>query len=329
MIVKSYDYKKIDLKKNNIILLYGKNEGYKKEVGEYFKSQTNKSYQYDEKEILDNQNIFLENILNKSLFEDKKTLIIKRATDKIFKIIENIYENINKDLIIIFSNDLEKKSKLRYLFEKQKELICIPFYPDNNQTLSKLINNLFLKKNIPISQEIINQIINISNGDREIIFNEITKIENFSKTRKKLRSEDIAKLINVLENHSISELINSCLSKNKNKVIKILNENNYTNEDAILISRTFLNKSKKILDLSLNYEKNNDINLTISTAKPTIFWKDKEITILQIKKWSSKDIKNLIYKLSEIELIIKKKSNNSLFLITDFLLQQASDKANN
>ena len=329
MIVKSYDYKKIDLKKNNIILLYGKNEGYKKEVGQYFKSQTNKSYQYDEKEILDNQNIFLENILNKSLFEDKKTLIIKRATDKIFKIIENIYENINEDLIIIFSNDLEKKSKLRYLFEKQKELICIPFYPDNNQTLSKLINNLFLKKNIPISQEIINQIINISNGDREIIFNEITKIENFSKTRKKLRSEDIAKLINVLENHSISELINSCLSKNKNKVIKILNENNYTNEDAILISRTFLNKSKKILDLSLNYEKNNDINLTISTAKPTIFWKDKEITILQIKKWSSKDIKNLIYKLSEIELIIKKKSNNSLFLITDFLLQQASDKANN
>ena len=329
MIVKSYDYKKIDLKKNNIILLYGKNEGYKKEVGEYFKSQTNKSYQYDEKEILDNQNIFLENILNKSLFEDKKTLIIKRATDKIFKIIENIYENINEDLIIIFSNDLEKKSKLRYLFEKQKELICIPFYPDNNQTLSKLINNLFLKKNIPISQEIINQIINISNGDREIIFNEITKIENFSKTRKKLRSEDIAKLINVLENHSISELINSCLSKNKNKVIKILNENNYTNEDAILISRTFLNKSKKILDLSLNYEKNNDINLTISTAKPTIFWKDKEITILQIKKWSSKDIKNLIYKLSEIELIIKKKSNNSLFLITDFLLQQASHKSNN
>ncbi len=327
MIVKSYDYKKIDIKKNNIILLYGKNEGYKREVESYFKNQTNKAFLYDEKEILDNQNIFLENILNKSLFEEKKTLIIKRATDKIFKIIEDIYENISEDLILLFSDNLEKKSKLRNLFEKQKRLICIPFYPDNDQTLSRLIYNFFLEKKILISQEIINQIVNISNGDRENVFNEITKIENFSKKRKKLHSEDIIKLINLSENHNISQLIDNCLSKNKSKVIKILNENNYANEDAILILRTILNKAKKILELSLNYEKNKNINLTISSAKPPIFWKDKDITALQIKRRNSKEIKKLIYKLGEIELIIKKNSNNSLNLITDFLIQQSSLKA--
>ena len=82
-----------------------------------------------------------------------------------------------------------------------------------------------------------------------------------------------------------SELIDNCLAKNQNKIIYILNENNFSNEDCIIILRTFLIKAKKILKLSLELEKNNDVNKTIATAKPPIFWKDKEIVKIQLNKW--------------------------------------------
>ena len=86
-------------------------------------------------------------------------------------------------------------------------------------------------------------------------------------------------------------MIDNCLEKNKIKLIKILNENIYSNEDCIIILRTLLNKSKKILILSMEYEKNKNIDLTISTAKPPIFWKEKETTKRQIQNWKPTKIK--------------------------------------
>ena len=329
MIIKSFEIDKINLKKNNFILLYGKNEGFKKQVINNFIKNRGEVLSYEEKDILDIQNNFLENILNRSLFEEEKTIIIKRATDKIIKIIEEINNRNIDDIIILVSDNLEKKSKLRSTFEKDKKLICIPFYPDNEQTLSKLAFEYFKKKNISISQLNINQIAYKSLGDRQKLYNELKKIENYLISGKKLTPETLAKLVNLSENFSVSELIDNCLVKNKGKTVKILNENNYTNDDCILILRTFLNKSKKILKLSLDYEKNKNIDLTISASRPPIFWKDKEITKQQILKWKPKDLKELIYKLNNIELAIKKNLNNSLNLITDFLLEQSSLRTNN
>ena len=107
-----------------------------------------------------------------------------------------------------------------------------------------------------------------------------------------------------------------------------MNENNFNSEDCILITRTFLNKSKRILKLTQEFRTNKNIDIVISSAKPPIFWKDKEITKQQIYKWKPKDLKNLIYKTNEIELHIKKNLNNSLNLITDFILEQCSTKSN-
>ena len=70
------------------------------------------------------------------------------------------------------------------------------------------------------------------------------------------------------------------------------------------------------------------MDLTISSAHPPIFWKDKEITKQQIYKWSPKSIKKLIYKLADVELLIKKNMNNSINLITDFILEQSSETNN-
>jgi len=330
MIIKSFEINKINFDHNKLVLLYGKNEGFKNEATNNLIKDKDEISKYEEKEVLENINDFIESILSKSLFESEKIIIIKRATDKILKIIDEIDSKNIKDIKIIFNADnLEKKSKLRSLFEKDKKYICVPFYPDTDQTLSKLTYNFLKKKNILISPSNINLIVNKCNGDRETLLNELNKIEYFSKNGKKITSENIAKLTNLIENHSISELIDNCLAKNKKKIVNILNENNFNNEDCILITRTFLNKAKKILKLSSEFQNNKNIDLTISSAKPPIFWKDKEITKQQIYKWTPENIKKLIYKLSEIELLIKKNINNAINLITDFILNQTSSKTNN
>jgi len=329
MIIKSYELNKINFDQNKLILFYGKNEGLKNDsTNNLLKNKENIS-KYEEKEILENTNIFLENVFSKSLFENEKIIIIKRVTDKILKIIEEIEEKKIEDLKIIINADiLEKKSKLRLFFEKSKEHVCVAFYPDTNQVLSKLTYNFFNQKKISISPANINLIVNKCNGDRETLFNELDKIEYFSKSGKKITEESIIKLTNLIENHSISDLIDNCLAKNKKKIINILNENNFGNEDCIIITRTFLLKSKKILKLCSEFKSNKNIDLTISSAKPPIFWKDKEITKQQIYKWTPENIKKLIYKLNEIELLIKKNINNSINLITDFILDQSSSNTN-
>ena len=330
MILKSYEINKIDLNKNKIILLYGKNDGFKNEATKLIiKKRNNSLHNFDEKDILENVNSFVESIRSKSLFEEERIILIKRSTDKSLQIIQEIENKNLEDLIIIFNADiLDKKSKLRSFFEKNKKYLCIPFYPDNEQTLLTLTNNFLREKKISLSPSNKNLLIRRSSGNRETLFTELFKIESFAMTRKKLSYDDIIKLTNLVEDHSVSELIDNCLAKNTKKTINILNENSFNNEDCFLITRVFLNKSKKILKLSQEFQSNKNMELTISKAKPPIFWKDKEITKQQISKWSPENIKTLIYTLNEIELKIKKNINSSKHLITNFILEQLSTKSN-
>jgi len=330
MILKYFEVSRINLKSSPLILFYGKNEGLKNNAVNILIKDKNKISNYEEKEILDIENTFIENILSKSLFEKEKFIVIKRATDKILKIIENLNsKQLDDTAIIIISDNLERKSKLRSFFEKDKKLVCVPFYPDNDQTLSKLAYNFLREKKISISSSNINLIVNKCSGDRKTLIDELQKIELFCKNGKQANSDNISKLINLSENHNISELVDNCLAQNKRKITSILNENNFSNEDCIMIVRSFIVKSKKLLALSKAFETNKNIDLTISSAKPPIFWKEKEITKEQILKWNSKNIKQLIYSLSETELQIKKNINNSINLVTDFILFQSSSTANN
>ena len=330
MIYKNFETNKIDFNKNKIILFYGKNNGLKSEaINNLIKDEYSK-IQYDEKDILENTSEFLDKILNRSLFDTKEAIIIKRVSDKILNLVNEIISKEIGDLIIIINADnLEKKSKLRSFFEKSKKGVCVAFYPDNDQTLIKMASNFLKQRNIPISYSDINLLVNKSRGDRESLVNELHKIDSYAMGGNKLSSEKILKLSNLFEDYDISELIDNCLARNKNKIIKILSENNFSSEDSVTIIKIFLYKSKKILSLINQYENNNNIELTISNAKPPIFWKDKEITKQQIYKWKSKDIKKLIYKLCEIEFLAKKDTKNALNIITDFILDQSSDKINN
>ena len=330
MILKTFELSKI---KNDTIfyLLYGKNEGLKLEcINKIINKNNGKIYNYDEKQIRNETENFYENILSGSLFESSKIIIINRASDKIYEIIEDlINRNIQNVKIIINSGILETKSKIRSLFEKQKDLICIPTYPDNNDTLSKLAVNFFRDEKISISQQNINLIIEKCNGDRSYLKNELDKIKDYASGKKKISSEEILKLVNLSENFALSELIDNCLAKNKNKITNILNENNYNTEDCIIILRTFLSKAKRILKLAIEFEKNKDISKTINSAKPPIFWKEKDIVRIQLNKWRPEKIKELINGINNIELETKKNHNNSILILTNFILEKGCLDINN
>ena len=330
MILKTFELNKIT-DQATFFLLYGKNEGLKTEcINEILKKNDGKIFNYDEKQIKDEIESFYENILSGSLFENSKIIIINRASDKIVEIIQElINRNITNTKIIINADILEKKSKLRSLFEKKQDLICIPTYPDNNDTLSKLITTFFRKENITISQQNINLIVEKCNGDRNSLRNELNKVKNYLINKKKISSKEILKIINLSENHELSELIDNCLAKNKNKITNILNENNYNTDDCIIILRTFLSKAKRILKLAIQLEQNKDINKTINSARPPIFWKDKEIVKVQLNKWKPNQIKKLINDISNIELEIKNNYNNSIFIITNFIFEQSYTQINN
>ena len=330
MIIKTFELRKIP---DNAIfyLLYGKNEGLKIDcVNQIIDKSNGKIFNYEEKQVQDEVESFYENILSGSLFESNKIIIINRASEKIFEIIQDLLDrNITNTKIIINAGILETRSKLRSLFEKKKNLICIPTYPDNNETLSKLAVIFFRNQNISISQENINLIIEKCNGDRNNLNNELNKIRNYAKNKKKLSSQEILKLINLSENYEISELIDNCLALNKNKIIKMLSENNYNNEDCIIILRTFVSKAKKILKLAIKLGENKDINKTINSAKPPIFWKDKEIVKVQLNKWKTEKIKELIKNINDVELKIKKNYNNSILIVTNFILEKSRSEINN
>ena len=327
MIIKSYELKKLDLNKNKYILFHGANEGAKtEEISRLKLLNKDKTFiNYEEKQILENSENIYNNIFSKSLFENKKIITINRTTDKLLKIIEDVLEKNFVDIYLIFiSDNLEKKSKLRSLFEKKKELMCVAFYPDNSDVLSRIAHDFFRERKILISQAHVNLIVNKCNGDRGILKNELSKIELFSKNKTKISSENLLKLVNLVENHSISELIDNCLAKNQKKTINILNDNNFSSEDCIIITRTFINKSKRIMKLSEDYQSNGNLDTTIANAKPPIFWKDKEIVKQQINKWSPNQISELIYSLNEIELQIKKNFTNPINIVSDFILNQVS-----
>ena len=218
------------------------------------------------------------------------------------------------------SGALEKRSKLRTLFEKNNTIITIPFYEDDQENLTPIVYNFINKNNINLSRESINLIVSRAGGDRENLKQELDKIYNYAITNKNVRLETIQRLSNLVENFSVNELADSYLEKNKKNVAKILNENNYSDEDCILILRTILNKSKRLLNVIEKYNKDENLDEVISSFRPPIFWKDKGIVKKQAKSWDLEDLKNKMFKINKIEALVKTNSKNALNLVSDFVV---------
>jgi len=329
MILKHYQTEKINFDLNKIILFYGNNEGLKsQEINNIIKKKKFKVYKYEEKNIIENEENFFNELFSNSFFDQEKIIIINRATDKLTNIINVVLKKNISDVIIIINSDiLEKKSKLRSLFEKQNQLLVVPFYPDSIDTLNKLTQSFFRTNKIQISQENINLIARKCGGERLFLINELEKIKLFAINKREITNNDLIKLVNLSQNHDVSELIDNCLIYNKKRALDILNQNKFSSEDCILIIRTFIKKIKRLKQLLNIYEQNKNAEFVINSAKPPIFWKDREIVKKQLILWINKSIPNFIEKLFEIEIQIKKNYENSIIITTDFILAQLT--ANN
>ena len=331
MIIKSFELNKLKLSNHRFYLFYGDNEGLKEETIKnlFEKNYPDKIHRYEESEVLNNLDNFFNNILTKSFFDNEKLIIINRATDKIKVVIEELKEKNPTDIqCILNAKNLEKKSNLRKFFEKEKTIICVPFYEDNNQTLNSLISQFFRNKKIPVSQQLINILIERSRGDRKNLNNELQKISNFSLSKKNITLKEMIKLTNLAENYSASELIDHSLAKNTRKTVTILNENNFTDDDNIIIIRTLLSKLKRLVKIHELVDEKNNVDQAVSLFKPPIFWKDKPVITQQIKYWGKNKLKDLIYESNKIELLIKKNSTISKNILADFIISN-SKKTNN
>ena len=321
MIIKTYKIKSA-LQENNFYLFYGENTGLKEEVILEIrnKSPDSEYLNYYEKDILQNPNLFYEDIFSKSFFNDKKLIIIKDSSDKFLEIAKSILEKGLQDLtIVLVADNLDKRSKLRGYFEKEKDLYCVPFYKDENSTLNTLTINFFNKEKISISQELINIIVSKCSRDRKNLLNELNKIKLFLQDKKKIDKFTLSKIINLADDHSLSEIVDNTLLKNKNQVSKMLNENDLVFEDMIILIRSFLKNIKRLLNLKAHLGAKDNINEIIQNYKPPIFWKDKEIVKRQSELWEKSELILLIKKTNNTELMLKKNSQIYKQIIGNFI----------
>ena len=327
MIVKSFEINKGKFDQQNFFLIYGDNEGLKKEIIQNLKKNIKgKIESYDETQIVNNKELFYEKIFNQSLFDKEKIIIINRCSEKIYETIDNIVEkSVSNIKIILNANILDKKSKLRSLFEKDKKLVIIPTYKDTSLTLVEIAKKFFYNYKISISQETINLLVNRCNGDRGYLNMELDKIFVYVKDKKNINLEEIYKLTNLAENFSINELVDTSLSKNSQKTSEIINESNYKSEDGILILRTLLQKAKRLLNLYEVQDGNVSFDSLINDYKPQIFWKDKPIVRKQLENWSKSKIKDLIVNINKTEIFLKKNSSIGLMLVFNFIYETSNN----
>ena len=336
MISKSYEIeKKIpDLSKHNLLLLYGENIGLKKDIRSKIKIDLNKKEQdieilsFYENEIIGNEDDFYNSIYSGSLFSNKKMITINNGSDKILKLIEDIYIKYPENLIlIIFSEILERKSKLRIFFEKSSTALCVPCYADNNKSLETILTSELRKNNITISRESINLLIDKSNNDRNNLRNEIEKIKAYSLNKKNLSVEEIKSIANFSGEYKSDSLINECLNGDINQYKKIVSELYVNTVNYVFLLRILYNKIQKLLSIKKLENSTKDIDVLISSFKPAIFWKEKPIIKKQLSIWNQEDLKEITNKINEIELSCKKNPLLSKVIFFNFfnkLCKQAS-----
>ena len=330
MIIKSYEVEKniANFSKYNFFLLYGENVGLKKDIKEFIKKtlkQKNDNLEIlslYESEIMSNEDNFYDFAYSGSLFGNKKIINVFDATDKIIKKLDDVYNKDPKNIFLFFlSGPLDKKSKLRNFFEKDKKTICIPCYLDNEKDLEIIAQSELKKNNISLSREIINLLIEKSNSDRDNLRNEIEKIKSFALNKKKLELEEIKSLINFSGDYKSDILINECLSGNILQYKKIVSELYSNTVDQIFLLRILNNKVLRLLKIKENDNKQTSVDNLINFSKPAIFWKEKPIVKKQLSIWNIKDLKKLINEINNTEFWCKKKPQVSKAIFFNFFLK--------
>ena len=291
-------------------LLYGVNSGIKDDIKSKIKKnrENTEIINFFEEELIVNKNILYENFLNTSLFSQKKIILLHNVTDKIFDQISKCLEKSTKDITVyLFSENLDKKSKIRNLFEKNKLLAVFPCYEDNERSLINYINKELVNFK-GVSGEVVNLIMSNSNMDRKIIQNEMTKIKLFF-NEKKINTEQLLEILNIKSNTNFDEIRDSVLVGAKVKVNKLLSEIIILHEDGLYYLNNLNYRIMKLLEIRNTNENIDNYEMAVERAKPPIFWKDKQVFTEQLKKWSLKKLNIAVMKIGETEILMKKNSN--------------------
>ncbi len=328
MILKSYEIKKkkSDLLNNNFFLLYGENVGLKKDIKNFISNEINQkdknkveTLSFYESDVISKEEDFYNSVYSGSLFSSKKIIIIYDATDKILNKINNIFDKQPENtLLIIFSDILEKKSKLRNFFEKEKSTVCIPCYLDNTRDLELILQSELKEDNIKLSREAINLLIEKSNSDRNNLRNEIEKIKSYSLNKKIIEIDELKSLINFSGDYKSDILINECLCGNIKEYKKIISELYLNTVNQVLLFRIMSNKIQRLLKMKEENSESNNIDSIINSTKPAIFWKEKPLVKKQLTIWSLADLKNIIININNTELMCKKNPQISKSIIFNF-----------
>ena len=337
MIIKSYEIKKkkSNFLKNNFFLLYGENLGLKKDIKDFITSEVKQKddtieiLSLYENEIFDNEENFYNFVYSGSLFSDKKIITIYGGTDKIIKKINDVYDKYPDNIfLIIFSEILEKKSKLRNFFEKNEKTICIPCYLDSLKDLEVIAQLECRKNNIVLSREVTNLLIEKSNSDRNNLRNEIEKIKSYSLNKKRLELDEVRILINFSGDYKSDILVNECLCGNVSQYKKVISELYVSTVNQIFLLRILSNKIQRLLKIKEQENKSNNLDSLINTAKPAFFWKEKPIVKKQLSIWSLNDLKKIISDINNTELLCKKNPQISNSIFFNFF-SEICKKANN
>jgi len=327
MIIKSFEIQKNlnNLLKYNLFLLYGENEGLKKDIKKLIKTKINQNNEniemlsFFEDEIINNDENLFNSIYSGSLFSNKKIITINNATDKIIKQVESIsdkpVENIS---IIIFASLLDKKSKLRNFSEKNKKVICVPCYLDNDKDLQIIAHKILREGKLTLSSESINLLIEKSNSDRSNLKNEIEKIKSYALNKKKIGVEEIKSIINFSGEYKSDSLVNECLCGNIHQYKKILSELYVNTINQIFLLRILSNKIQRLAKMKTLENNYTDIDNLIKSAKPPIFWKEQPVVKKQLSIWHLNDLKKAIYEISNVELLCKKNPQISKIIFFNF-----------
>ena len=310
MILKSFEVENNIQKviKYKFILLYGENIGLKETLKKNIVNLNKKAeiinlYQED---INKNKNIILNEIKNISLFSEEKIIVVNQANEKILIELEDMLDNKEKIKVILIADLLDKKSKLRSIFEKKINLAIIPCYNDNDITLRKIIQNE-LREFENLNSNNMNMILNYSNFNRKTILNNLNKIKLFF-DKKILSEESLETLLNSDRNELFENIRDAALIGDKIKLKNLLNNFAFSNDHTFLYLNMINYKLIKLLQIHRTNKDYNDFNVTIGKIRPPIFWKDKPIFLKLLKKWDKRSILEALSYLGKIEVKIKKNS---------------------
>ena len=335
MLIKVHEIPKKNIDFLDFFLIYGENIGLKKDLTKSLlklkekKNGKYKKFEFEEDEVLKNQDNFYNLIFSGSLFDKKKVIFINRITDKSINLINEISKKKIKDILFFLKADqLEKKSKIRNLFEKEKNLACLPCYKDNSFELMKIINNEIKLSKLKISNESINLLIERAMGDRNNLKNEINKLKSLALNKNVISYEQIKELTNLSENYQNDYIVNLCLNGDKKRLKKTLSENNFLIEDFFILLKIFSNKIHRLLKIKTINRSEKNLDQIFNQINPSIFWKEKNDVKKQINLWNEKKLNLTINKINEIELNCKKNHELAINIMLDFL-STVCDKVNN